>query len=37
MIALLSLLRARCVGCIWGGVDAGWHACVVSGGITLLV
>ena len=28
VIALLSLLLGRCVGCIWGGVVMGWHACV---------
>ena len=28
MIALLSLLLGRYVGCIWGGFDIGWHACV---------
>ena len=28
MIALLSMLRSRRVGCIWGGAGVGWHACV---------
>ena len=30
VIALLSLLRGRCVGYIWGGVGlgVGYHACV---------
>ena len=28
VIAHLTLLRGRCVGCIWGGVGVGCHACV---------
>ena len=28
VIALLSLLLGICIGCIWGGFDVGWHACV---------
>jgi hypothetical protein len=28
VLVLLSSLRGRCVGCIWGGVGVGWRACV---------
>ena len=28
VLVLLSSLRGRCVGCIWGGAGVGWHACV---------
>ena len=27
-VSALSLLLGICVGCIWGGFDFGWHACV---------
>jgi hypothetical protein len=28
VLVLLSSLRGRFVGCIWGGAGVGWHACV---------